>query len=84
MTVNSTAFAVCALLAAIAAILLGHTAGQFFNAGANPAGTKCFAVAILTSVVAGGFAYGAVRTFVKKVKPPAPPVDPTRHHCRID
>lgn len=83
MNRTHTAFLVATLAAVIAAILLGHAAGTFYNAGLNPAGTRAFALAILASFVAGGFAFGASRSFTKKVPPPAPPVDPTRRHCVI-
>ena len=83
MTTNAVAFATCSLEAAIAAILLGHAAGQYFNAGLNPAGVKAFAMALITCAIAGGFAYGAARCWKAK---PSDPVEPVkdRKNCRTD
>lgn len=83
MNKASTAFAVAALAAIIAAVLLGVTAGNFYNAGINPAGTKAFALAILTSFIAGGFALAALRLRHRTPKPPGTPIE-NRKWCRTE
>jgi hypothetical protein len=76
------AFTVGSVMAAMSAILLGRTAGLFYNLGSNPAGTKFFALAILCCFAAGCCAFGALRSR----NAPAKPVTPVenRKWCRLN